>query len=197
VNDGGSERQKFVQPFPPRLEMTVQRGEKTAPRRSMIMPRCATIVQRGATIVQRVETTVPRHQAYRLLREVDRDGCLREAIARFADPIACVPEPIARSAGPIVRSSRSGRKERTSRIHALWIVRRDQTIRRVGPRIAPTERLTRPHEWAIVHDSSAIARHDDLIGRPARRIVPRGQIIRHTGRRHRSRVEVEATEWSQ
>ena len=68
-----------VQPFPLRLEMTVQRGEKTALRRSMIVPRPATIVQPGETIVQRVETTVPRHQVYRLLRAVDRDGWLREA----------------------------------------------------------------------------------------------------------------------
>jgi hypothetical protein len=60
----------------------------------MIVPRRETIVQRGATIVKRVETTVPRHQVYRLLRVVDRDAWLRDAIGRFADPIACMPEPI-------------------------------------------------------------------------------------------------------
>jgi hypothetical protein len=64
----------------------------------MILPCRETIVQRGETIVRRVETTVPRHQVYRLLRAVDRDGWLREAIARITDPIACVSEPLARSA---------------------------------------------------------------------------------------------------
>ena len=78
-----------VQPFPLRLEMTVQRGEKTALRRSMIVPRPATIVQPGETIVQRVETTVPRHQVYRLLRAVDRDAWLREVIS-FADSFAII-----------------------------------------------------------------------------------------------------------
>jgi hypothetical protein len=46
-----------------------------------------------------------------------------------------------------------------------------------------------------VRESSAIARNDDSIGRPARQIVPRGQTIRQTGRLHRSRVEGEATGW--
>jgi hypothetical protein len=133
----------------------------------MIVPRRKTIVQRGTTIVQRVETTVPRHQVYRLLRAVDRDAWLREAIARLDDPIACVREPIAQSGDPIVRSSRSGHVEQTSRTRVLRIVRRDQTIRRVETRIAPTEQIRLPHERTIVHDSSAIARHDDPIGRPA------------------------------
>jgi hypothetical protein len=73
------------------------------------------IVQRRETIVQRVETTVPRHQAYRLLRAFDRDAWLRQAIDRFADPIACVCEAIARLADPVVRGSRSRRVTRTSR----------------------------------------------------------------------------------
>src|SRR6266581_3478835 len=96
------------------------------------------------TIVQRFETSVPRHKVYRLLRAVDRDGWLREAIARLDDPIARVLEPIARSANRIVGSSRSGRVERASRTHVFCVVRREQTIRRIESRIAPTEQLTRP-----------------------------------------------------
>jgi hypothetical protein len=78
----------------------------------MIMPARETIVQRGNAIVS-------GHQAYRLMRAVDRDSWLWQAIARFNDPIACVPESIARSAGLIVRSSRRGRVRRTSRTRAL------------------------------------------------------------------------------
>jgi hypothetical protein len=117
------------------------------------MPRRETIVQRGATIAPRVETTVAYHHVYRLLRGVDRDGWVREAIARFADRINFGPDPIPRSAGPIVRFSRSEHMERWSRTRALWVVPRDQTIRHVGWRITPPERSTRPHEWTIVHDA--------------------------------------------
>ena len=52
------------------------------PLRSIIVQHGEMIVQRVETIVQRVEPTVPRHQVYRLLRAVDRDGWLPEAIAR-------------------------------------------------------------------------------------------------------------------
>jgi hypothetical protein len=75
----------------------------------------------------------------------------------------------------------------------LWVARRDQTIRRLGPRIAPTEWRTRPDEWTIVHDSSAIARRDNAIDRSPRRSVPHGAIVRYDGRRYGLRVEVEAT----
>lgn len=163
------------------------------PCRSMIAPRRETIVHREKPIVRRVEKIVPRHQVYRPLRAVDRDAWLREEIARFADPIASMSEAIARSADPIVWSSRSGTVERASRARVERIVRRDQTIRRVGPRIAPTEKVTRPHEWTIVHDASAIARHDHSIGRPAHRIVPRGEMIRYTDRPYRSLSR--STQW--
>jgi hypothetical protein len=129
--------------------------------------RRSTIVQRGKTIVQRVETTMPRQQVHRLLRRVDRDGWLRDAIAWFADPIACAPEPITRSADPIVRSNRSARVERTRRTHASWIVRCDQTIRRVGLRIASTERGTRPHERNGSHRHRALSKDTGMQKRRA------------------------------
>jgi hypothetical protein len=156
-------------------------------------PPHVTMVRHEETIVRRVETTVPCHQVYRLLRVVDREGWLRKAIARIDDPIACMREAIARSAHPVVRSSRRICIERTTRTRVLRVVPRERTIRRIESRIAPREWLTRPHQWTIVHDSSTIVTDDELIGRPARRIVLRANMIRHDGRRHRSRVEVEAT----
>ena len=156
-------------------------------------PRHVMIVQREETIVRRVETTVMCHQVYRLLRVVDRDGRLREAIARIDHSIACMREAVGRSANPIVRLTRRGYMEGTTRTRVFRVVRRDQTIRCIESRIAPLAWPTRPHEWTIVHDSSTIVIYDELIGRPARRIVLRAKMIRHDGRWHRSRVEVEAT----
>jgi histone H3/H4 len=150
----------------------------------MIMPPRETIVQRGNAIVS-------RRQVYRLMRAVHRDNWLQQAIARLADPIASVSESIARSAGLIVQSSQRGRVRRTSRTRVAWVVRRDHTIARVGPRIAPTERLTRPDDWTIAHDSSAIVDRDNVIDRSARRSGSHGAIVRFDGRRYRSRVEVE------
>ena len=173
--------------------MIVQRDERTLPRRSTSVPRRSAIMQRGKAIVQRAKTIVPRHEVYRLLRVVDRDGCAGEAIARFADANACAPEAIARLANPLTRSTRSERIERTRRTRALRIVRRERTIRRVELGIAPTESRIRPREWTMVRGSSAIVRYDELISRPAYRIVPDAKIIRHDGARHRLALEGDAT----